>query len=232
MTANVSDTLLKRSRGIESDLVRIAERYCSQGDARWLFAKAHSLITKDINRTITMPRLYRDPNALLRFNLSFASAFVAAVNVLPSAAWKSAFAQCMTGEVFSSAMAAKDGHASTFSAPFRSVDKAAVLSCAMAMADAHINSDIIHALRTVGCIDKFDYANVLHFVQRAARTTIVELSGTPVGELLDQLKRILLPLERVWRNAAYRGICGVAVPPIEVAFIASVDRAIARAMPR
>jgi hypothetical protein len=69
MTANVSETLLRRSRGIESDLVRIADRYHSRGDARWLFAKAHSLITKDINRTITLRGAYRDPNALLRFKL-------------------------------------------------------------------------------------------------------------------------------------------------------------------
>lgn len=229
MGQSVSDELRTRSKRIELDLERIASTYRTKHDVRWMFARAHSLITKEINRTIELPRTFRDPSALLRFNMAFASAFLAAVRDMPSAPWQQAFAECMVGQIYSNVMTERDGFSRGIPEPFRAGDASAVQSCAIAMANAHINTDIVQALRTVGCIDVHDYANVLLFVQRAARITIMELNGPAVGEMLDWLKQMLLPLDKIWRNAAYRGVCGVAVPPVEAAFIASVDRRMMRA---
>jgi hypothetical protein len=229
MGANISDALLIKTRTIEADLERIANAYRTRHDARWMFARAHHLITREINRTIELPRTFHDPNALLRFNMAFASAFLAAVRDMPSTPWREAFAQCMAGQVYSDVMNERDGYSRGVPMLSKSDDATAVQSCAIAMANAHINTDIVHALRTVGCINVHDYGNVLLFVERAARTTIMELNGPPVGEMLNWLKQMLLPLDKIWRNAAYRGVCGVDVPPVEAAFIASVGRRMSRA---
>jgi hypothetical protein len=228
----ISQELLDASRDMERKLSSIADAYRAAEDARWMFARAHSLITRQINAAVVLPGAFREPNTLLRFNMSFASAFVDAVKYKGGRHWHQAFLQCKTGEVFSSAMDAKDPYASATPAGFKQPNGDAIVACAVAMADAHINTDIVFSLRSVGCIDPNDYGNILYFVERAARETIVELVGNElVGDVVNWLKKALLPLDEVWRNGAYLGVCGVDTPPVEEEFIFTVNRKLAQARP-
>jgi hypothetical protein len=92
------------------------------------------------------------------------------------------------------------------------------------MADAHINTDILTALRTVGCIDPYDYGNMLLFVQRGSEKALSELTGKYAGAVFEYLKDKLLPLDRRWRNAVYVLACDEPVPNVEQSFIDAVDR--------
>src|SRR3954454_11362556 len=138
-------------------------RYANLRDARWMFAFAHFRITQQINDGVKSG-LFRNPDQLLRFNAAFATAFLAAVAGKTTAPWRHAFDPC-EGFVMGSMDTQpgcedliKPSDACKFMAtphvqPF--------LLCAVSMADAHINTDIVNALQTVGCIDAHDYGNVL-----------------------------------------------------------------------
>ncbi len=101
----------------------------------------------------------------------------------------------------------------------------AVKICAIAMADAHINTDIVASLKTIGCIDPNDYGNILLFVERGAHDAIVELHGRLNGPVFDALKRWFLPLDKLWRNSVYVEVCRVEVPDVEKAFVDAADDA-------
>jgi hypothetical protein len=103
-----------------------------------MFAFAHFRITQQINETLTAsPWVFRGPNALLRFNLAFATSFMTAVSVMTTPPWKRAFSQCAFAEAARSINAA---HWPTLS---EATDEAiankdngsAVLACAVAMAN-------------------------------------------------------------------------------------------------
>jgi hypothetical protein len=102
--------------------------------------------------------------------------------------------------------------------------ESAVVECSIAMADAHINTDILAALKTLGCIDPHDYGNILLFVQRGSEKALTELTGKYAGAVFEYLKDKLLPLDRRWRNAVYVLACNEPVPDIEQTFIDAVDR--------
>jgi hypothetical protein len=91
------------------------------------------------------------------------------------------------------------------------------------MANAHINTDIVNALKVVGCINKEDYGNIMLFVSRAAREAIIKVNGNVQGEILNALKELILPLDRVWRNSVYEKVCGKPVPDVEDTFTLVVD---------
>jgi hypothetical protein len=92
------------------------------------------------------------------------------------------------------------------------------------MAQAHIKTDIVNALRTVGCIDEEDYANILLFVEGAASEAIYKVNGKLQGAVVNYLRELLAPLERVWRNSVYEDICGQPVPDVEASFVDNIDK--------
>jgi hypothetical protein len=221
----VDQNLLNEDRMFEGSLFLAASRYRAAQDLRWMFARAHYLITQQINTMMLIqPAAFRNPNELLRFNMCFASAFLAAVAGNPSYPWKKAFFECKVAEV-----------QQTFSeftpelwsiAPVIRIE--ATLECSIAMANAHINTDIANALRSVGCIDPHDYGNILLFVERGSRVAIIELTGVVAGPVFDYLKEHLLPLDKIWRNAIYERTCSSPVPDIEPSFEVTVDQNIQR----
>lgn len=214
-----SPELLADNKRIEAKLHSLATQYWSTHDVRWMFAYAHYRITQQINAAAQQP-VFRDPDHLIRFNIHFATAFLAAVAGMTTAPWKTAFASCAVAEAsYDQRRGSPPKGPRTWSQ-----DPNALATCAAAMANAHINTDIVNALHAVGCINKEDYANILLFVERAAREAIVKVNGNIQGEILNALKQLLLPLDRVWRNSVYEDVCGVAVPDVEDSFQASVDR--------
>jgi len=223
----VDERLLALDQRIQSDLWRASKRYLDAGDARWMFAFAHFRITQQINETLlAKPFLYRDPNALLRFNMAFAMALLDAVRGMTTPPWKKAFAQCAFAEA---ARAIHSAHWPTLSdarddAIANKDNASAVLVCAVAMANAHINTDIVNALRNVGCIDRMDYANVLVFVEQAAKDAICKLQGSVLGSTMNYLKQLMLPLDEIWRNAVYERQCGLHVPAPEESFRREIER--------
>src|SRR3954469_1163006 len=91
----VSGELLNRNVALQMDLWMAAKRYMDFQDERWMFAFAHFRITQLINDTLEKsPWLFRDPDQLIRFNISFATAFLAAVAEKTTPPWKKAFSQC------------------------------------------------------------------------------------------------------------------------------------------
>lgn len=221
--------LLERNKKIEKDLVTLVDRYRAMRDARVMFARAHQLITHQINVTLTeRPDAFRNPDQLIRFNISFATAFLAATAQAGSAPWRRAFDKC---EAYTEAYNTIPINVPPYSVPGPAnadPDPNAVQTCAMAMANVHINVDIVASLKTVGCIDKNDYGNVLVFVERAARQSIIELHGKLSGPVYDWLKRMLLPLDKMWRNSVYEEVCKTQVPDVEKAFIEAADEAAAK----
>jgi hypothetical protein len=213
-------TLVKRSLQIQDDLWRVVASYEKMRDARWMFAFAHFRITQQINETIPKGA-FRDPDQLIRFNLSFATAFLAAVAGMTTAPWREAFDICeglVTAAVYNlpgCQVLPKPPEECRVAA---SLDPQPIIMCSVAMAKVHINTDIVNSLRTVGCIDINDYANILVFVEKGARDAIYVLTGKVVGPTADALKRTLLPLDKIWRNAVYKQVCGTPVPGIEQSF--------------
>jgi len=225
--ASVDRELLDRNLRMQTDLWHVSERYRTAADARWMFAFAHFRITQQINQAlIASPWVFREPNALLRFNLAFASAFMTAVSVMVTPPWKKAFAECAFAESVRSINAAHWPTLSTTSSEaIANRDNAsAVLVCAVAMANAHINTDIVNALRNIGCIDRNDYGNILLFVEQGAKDAICRLQGLVLGSTMNYLKQLMLPLDEIWRNAVYEQYCGRPVPRVETAFLQQIDR--------
>lgn len=216
-TAN--QKLLQDSLLVEGKLYRVVVAYESMRDIRWMFAYAHFRITQQINRAVRRP-VFRDPDQLLRFNGSFATAFLAAVAGQASRPWKTAFANCAVAEASYDQVRGPRPDLPRAQAQ----DPTALALCAAAMAQAHINTDIVNALRTVGCINKEDYANVLIFVERAAREAIYKANGSIQGGIVNLLRELLVPLEKVWRNAVYEDVCGVPVPDPEQNFVENIDK--------
>jgi hypothetical protein len=92
---NVDKDLLARNRGLERKMSDVAARYKAMRDARWMFARAHGNITHQINFILQEnPAVFRDPNQLLRFNIFFATVFLAAAAENGTAPWRTAFAAC------------------------------------------------------------------------------------------------------------------------------------------
>ena len=215
----VDPDLLAQDLIFEAKLYLAASRYKAAQDLRWMFARAHHLITQQINETMLFsPEVFRNPNEMIRFNMSFASAFLAAVAGNASYPWKRAFFECKVAEVQTWTEYSPQLWAFT---PVIRIE--ATLECSIAMAYAHINTDIANSLRTVGCIDPHDYGNILLFVERGSRVAIIELTGTVAGPLFDYLKEEFLPLDKIWRNAIYERSCGSPVPAIEPSFEETVD---------
>jgi hypothetical protein len=225
-------SLLDANEAFGVKLKQAADRYHAAQDARWMFARAHQLITDQINDAIKRDQsaagIFRNPDELLRFNMSFASAFLAAVAGKPSAPWVEAFIECQIGQASYTIMFPSDYFQSYKDHPAQVMLTAptntAVLMCATSMADAHINTDIVNSLKTVGCIDPHDYGNILLFVERGSRRAITELIGQSFGPMFDYLKEHLMPLDKIWRNAVYQSTCHVPVPDIERSFIETVDK--------
>jgi hypothetical protein len=75
-----NDGLWRINDEFAKKLKTVADLYLAAQDARWLFARAHQVITEQIVDNIKRDAsMFRGPDALLRFNVSFASAFMAAV---------------------------------------------------------------------------------------------------------------------------------------------------------
>jgi hypothetical protein len=227
--SRVDRKLWDMNKVFEGDLAHTAASYLSQGDARWMFAKAHYYITVQINAVLSplsASNMFRGPNELLRFNMSFASAFLAAVAGKASAPWKQAFAECAVVQASYTIMFPTDNFESFRTKPFTVMTKeptsTAVLECSISMADAHINTDILNSLKAVGCIDPHDYGNMLLFVNRGSEHAISDLIGQTWGPKFESLKETLMPLDRIWRNKVYETACHVPVPGIEPAFIQAV----------
>jgi hypothetical protein len=224
--------LLKANKRFGVQIKQAADRYLAAQDARWMFARAHQLITEQIDDAIEKDQsaagVFRNANELLRFNMSFASAFLAAVAGKPSAPWVEAFIECQIGQASYTIMFPTDYFQSFKDHPAQVMLTAptntAVLMCSMSMADAHINTDIVNSLKTVGCIDPHDYGNILLFVERGSRKAIIELIGKSFGPTFDYLKEHLMPLDKIWRNAVYQSTCHVPVPDIETSFVDTVDK--------
>lgn len=216
----VSHELLLENQKIEKKLGLVADTYMTQKDVRWMFAYAHFRITQQINASIVIPGLFRDPNQLIRFNVSFATAFLAAVAAKPAYPWKQAFMYCAMADFYFDPPIPIDIIPSL---EYPTDHQKAVTVCSVAMADAHINTDIVNSLRTVGCIDVYDYANILPFVEIGARDAIYKLHGKLSGWVFDQLKQMLLPLDEIWRNNVYQQVCGISVPDPEPLFMARVE---------
>jgi hypothetical protein len=211
--------MLEENKRIEAKLYSVATQYWSMNDIRWMFAYAHYRITQQINAAAQKP-VFRDPDHLIRFNVHFATAFLAAVSGLTTAPWQTAFASCAVAEA---SYDQRRGPAPKGPRTWPQ-NPNALAACAAAMANAHINTDIVNALHAVGCINKEDYANILLFVERAAREAIIKVNGNIQGEILNALKKLLLPLDQIWRNSVYEDVCGAPVPDVEDSFQQAVDR--------
>ena len=209
---------------IQIRLWEAADRYLKAKDARWMFAFAHFRITQLINDTIRKtPYLFRDPDQLIRFNVSFATAFLAATANNQTPPWKKAFSQCARADFAETAM--RIGCPVVPGAiTCEMTDGSAVKACAIPMANAHINTDIVNSLKTIGCIDPHDYANILVFVEIGSKDAILKLHGRLEGPIYNYLKQSLLPLDKIWRNAAYVDVCRVPVPNVEQVFRDTVTR--------
>jgi hypothetical protein len=95
----VDPNLLKLDKRIQGQLWDVASTYMRLKDARWMFAFAHFRITQQINDTIERsPWLFRNPDQLIRFNISFATAFLAAAANNTTPPWKKAFSECARAE--------------------------------------------------------------------------------------------------------------------------------------
>ena len=230
--SSVDDKLLKRNEEIEAELDDVVRRYKAMRDARWMFARAHDLITHQINVTLRFnPSAFRNPDQLIRFNISFATAFLAAVADMASPPWRQAFTECALVEaqynmwIPMSPPSDPRGWRPVAPPLGHSDDANAVKLCAISMANAHIKTDIVNSLKTIGCIDRNDYGNILIFVERGARQAIIELHGRTSGAIFNWLKEALLPLDKMWRNSVYTEICRIPVPNVEQAFIDAVDQA-------
>ena len=103
-------------------------------------------------------------------------------------------------------------------------DGSAVKACAIAMANAHINTDIVTSLKTVGCIDPHDYGNVLVFVEIGSRDAIFRLHGRLEGPIYNYLQANPPAPGQYWRNAVYVEVCRVPVPDVEQSFRDTVER--------
>jgi hypothetical protein len=224
----VDAALLRTSERIQAELWKAAKRYMDTEDVRWMFAFAHYRITQQINASLkSRPHLWRDPNRLMRFNATFALAFIEATQDMGSAPWKQAFAQCAAVEKIRKLNEQNPVWSETGQVMNLNYGEN-VLFCAVAMADAHIHVDIRNSLRKIGCIDTHDYGNVLLFVNQAAKDSIFKLQGTAVGTVMNHLKLLILPLEEIWRNAVYTEYCGVPVPKVERAFEIELERKLER----
>ena len=137
--------------------------------------------------------------------------------------WKKAFAECRTAERWEPATKVAC-HVVANPVICRVTDGAAVKACAVAMANAHINTDIAASLKTVGCIDPNDYGNMLLFVEIGARDAISKLHGRLEGPMFSYLKETFLPLDKMWRNAVYEQTCRQPVPDVEGTFRATILR--------
>jgi hypothetical protein len=220
-----SADLLKPNREIEKFLDQAAYKYIAMQDVRWMFAFAHFRITQRIDDEV--PRLlFRDPDQLLRFNISFATAFLAAVSGNTSLPWKAAFQECANHEWLATHPfdAGMCHYPPSPNCQVAINMPTAVQECAMAMAKVHINIDVVHALETVGCIDPHDFGNILLFVETASKDAILLLHGSLTGPVFNGLKQMLLPLDKIWRNAAYEKVCHIPVPNIEQEFRDAVER--------
>jgi hypothetical protein len=224
--------LLKANQLFGKRIRENADKYKVAQDARWMFARAHQLITEQIDNAIEKDQsatgVFRNANELLRFNMSFASAFLAAVAGKPSAPWVDAFIECQILQASYTIMFPTDYFQSFKDHPAQvrltAPSNTAVLMCSMSMADAHINTDIVNSLKTVGCIDPHDYGNILLFVERGSARAITELIGKSFGPMFDYLKDHLMPLDKIWRNAVYQSTCHAPVPDIEKTFVDMVDQ--------
>jgi hypothetical protein len=159
--------------------------------------------------------------------MSFATKYLDALAGGISAPWRAAFSQCEFARKLEdtyNTMRPPLIMVPGFPVPTGKSETNAITLCAIAMANAHINTDIVNSLRSVGCIDQHDYGNVLLFVERGAHVAIMRLQGALLGEIYDQLKQLLLPLDRIWRNAVYVQECKASVPDVEDSFRAGVDR--------
>jgi uncharacterized protein DUF5995 len=203
-TETLDCLLMDRNRVIEEDLLNSAESLYCDGDLRWFFSYAHGMITQQINRNILA---FQRPNVLMRLNIHFAEAFIRALDAHPHEAWKRAFRLCQALELGASETSALVGEAEF---------------CGAAMANVHINIDLTAALQRVGCIPPADYGNMLIFVERGSLAALVRLRGQALGAAESMLQRVAAPLVglevKAWRNAAFKHICNMSVPPVEASF--------------
>jgi len=191
---------------IENELNKIWRDFYRARDLRWMFSFAHYRSTHLLRIN---PGEFYAPDALFEMNNQFAKAFIVAAQSAQGP-WKEAFAQCQ-------AVGAAEVEMRTAclrTAPVLPLPKI----CAGAMAKVHINIDLANALRSVGCGDVTDFGNVLVFVEQAACEALEIADGGLKGPIYCELKKLLLPLDREWRNAVYKAQCGVPVPRPELAF--------------
>lgn len=220
---DVVDILLATNRIMEDVLFSVAGTLKGKKDNRWFFAFAHASITKRINKGI---RLFVKPAELLVFNMNFAMRFLKALKAQEQEAvpphWKSAFDFCSGWGVVKRA-----GQLSLDTlkrAQEGSKEDVAVISpmlgCAQGMAEAHINVDIRAALKDVECrVSNADFGNMLYYVEEGAKDALKEAYGETGGLIASTAKEMARRLEKEWRNAVFKSVCGQEVPEPDPDFI-------------
>jgi hypothetical protein len=197
-TIAVEAALLKADELIEKRLFGAATAYEKAGDFRWFFAYSHAGITQRINASMKSTTAnYEQPNAMLKFNIHFGTAFLRAVAGLPSRPWTAAFAACKVLEVQSNVP--------------MSITIPEVEACGAIMAGVHISVDITQAINDVGCVPPRDFGNILTFVNQASEAALLKLRGRFVGKLETQLSQTI-PVVKYLRNGVYQNQCNAEVP--------------------
>jgi len=167
---------------------------------------------------------FRDPDAVLKLNGHFSAAFIKAVGGIVGP-WEAAFRQCtLAGVVERNArdacrivLPSSLPGTSSGILPGCAVaaQENAIKACTVAMGNVHIHTDLANALREVGCGNARDFGNVLVFVEQSSRDALEIIDGSLLGALYANLKELLLPLDKEWRNEIFKAQCRVGVPEPE-----------------
>jgi hypothetical protein len=184
--------------GIEKQLWDAAFFYEAMGDFRWFFAYSHAGITQRINASMrSAVANYEQPNAMLKFNIHFATAFLRAVGGLPSPPWEDAFRACKVLE---------DNQYNPMTIFIPEVEV-----CGAIMANVHISVDIANAINDIGCVPPRDFGNILCFVEQASSAALAKLRGAFIGNLETDINKAI-PVVKYLRNSVYYNQCNASVP--------------------
>ena len=194
----ISQSLLAENVAIAQKLLSLSAEFYEARDLRWFFTLIHGLITESINNNIAA---FQRPNALLRFNAHFATAYIRALLETPAAPWAAAFIACVVADV----------------APDERVQMFKTEMCGASMASVHIAVDIADAIDRIGCIPPQDYGNILRFLDDAFADGLKKLRGELIGDFESKALKAF-PLVRVLRKVVYEQKCNAIVPGVQDEF--------------
>jgi hypothetical protein len=214
---SIDPHLLARTKSLENQFDTAIGRLGSNSelDLRIFFTMAHGYITGKIGRHV---ELFTNPNALMRLNESFATAYLHALNGVAHGPWARAFSICK-GE----SKAVTSGFVGLIF-----IGPVAAEVCGACMASVHINHDLRHALMKVRDVDAQDYGNILIFVEEGNLYAESQLRGQALGSaatIMGHLFANRLNLDvREWRNKVFQDCYNKSVPDPSDRFVAAYHK--------